>query len=397
MPLTPALCLVIVFTVLGVPAGMSQDISPVRGGWLQPGTTTSLDVPSNGSSHLVLQGPPNDLVWIGIGPEFSAVRSWHLVGASTILPLEQPGHLGCSVSIFVPDGAEPVPWFQPGAPSGHAAVLIQPGVGVSTQTVPMGMRPGPTGWVPSAAFKNAPGSSNGSYGGPGDTVPPITGSPPDPGNPCTPSPNCGGAFPPPASVPCGINISFGPLYNGSTWTPAASTGCVMPPCMMYNPAQFTPLHVVDVNIFQLLYACQTAAYFNSPFAKLCITNPCFYPPGGGVARVFVYETIPFQTWPGGIPLPNGNVVPVCGLDFEVLGVGSGSNCWDLNTCGVGPFAPQPITITFACECLEQILAYYQSVGLYNPFGGPSVYLSPQSVVFSVAIACQNGTLCCGFD
>jgi len=396
MRLTLAICSAITFFAFGVPGGMSQDIGPVRGGWLQPGLTTSLPVPTEGAPSVVLQGPPNDLVWIGLGQDLSAVRSWQLVGASTTLLLAHPGLSGYSVSIFVPEGADPVPWFQPGEPHGQASVFLQPGVVASTQTVPMGTRPGPTGLAPSAAFKNAPGSFNGSYNGPGDTVPPITGSPPDPGNPCTPSPTCGGTFPPPASMLCAINISFGPLYNGSTWTPLPSTGCVMPPCMMYDPAQFTPLHVAEIKIIDLIFACQAADYFNSPFAKVCVTNPCFAAQGG-VARVFVYQTIPFQTWPGGIPLPNGNVVPVCGLDFEVLGVGSGSNCWDLSTCGVGPFSPQPITITFPCECLDQILAWYQGMGLYNPFGGPSVYLSPQSVVFSVAIACQNGTLCCGFD
>ena len=182
---------------------------------------------------------------------------------------------------------------------------------------------------------------------------------------------------------------------GISWTPSSSTGCSVPTCMQTQPGTpppYSPVYVREITIGQVASACNYASFLGSNFAKICISNPCFAP-NGQLSRIWVYETLPFQAFPGGLPTGGGGVLPVCGLDFQIVGRGTGANCWDLPLCGSGPFFPEPISIVFPVDCFNQIIDWFIKYHLLSPPGYGS-YLTNDSVVFVVAIKCGSETTCC---
>lgn len=247
----------------------------------------------------------------------------------------------------------------------------------------------------SAPTKVVSGGGGGTYHGPGDALPPASPFPPSGtscAQPCASDILCA---PPQSSCrPCGKKISGAKL--SVTWD-------ILPPCMDQSDNI-----VYEIKIKDLKAACANAGA--DGIATICmekLADHC----NSGVSRIFIYETLAFQSFPQGVPAADGSKIPVCGLVYQpeidyggfctnLVGqaITPNLNCW-VNTlitpgCATGCDEIEGIRLNFSCNCLQSILNVYQAAGLYNPTN-PQSYLNDNSVVFSIVVkCCGNEDPCC---
>lgn len=166
--------------------------------------------------------------------------------------------------------------------------------------------------------------------------------------------------------------------------------------------------VYEVKVKDLKEACNKAGA--DGIATVCLDG-LKYQCSSGVSRIFVYETLPFQSFPQGVPAADGSAIPVCGLVYQPeidyggfcanlvsQGTTAQLQCW-VNTfvtpgCSMGCDEIAGVRLNFSCSCLQSILNVYQAAGLYNPTN-PQSFLNDNSVVFSIVVkCCGDADPCC---
>lgn len=241
--------------------------------------------------------------------------------------------------------------------------------------------------------------TNGSYTGPGDTVPPpCTGPgcpPPPPPPPPPPTTICNGPcdflnpFPCPGG-PCHGIPSPLPNVTAVAWYDAQGNP-VAPQCMQ-GPGEYRVYHITIQDLFD---ADAASNGLNPTFANLCFIDTC----PEGVEAVFVYPTLPFRYSPYGLTTSDGGQLPACGMAYDLRVLRDNGMCEDLGTSRYGTlrnntYLPldcaidiSQIQLTFDAVCLNNLLSYYGSLGLYNwnPLG--STWINPSSVAFAVLVKC----------
>jgi len=220
----------------------------------------------------------------------------------------------------------------------------------------------------------------GTYGGPGDTVP--------------------GAVVGPGAGHC---IDTGPaLGNFSGDHPECVVyveedtsvsnqllGWPDAPTCMQNGILGVEIHPFNITIGDMLEACE---YAEDGIASVCVETQKLCPFGSD--GLFVYQTIPFQAHPDGIPTTDPNeYLPVCGMDYDVCLESDDGLCDDINgvpgghvnETTLGASGEAGVNIAFDCANFTAIVNQWELLGLYDPKG--SVYLGDDDVVFTVLHKC----------
>jgi hypothetical protein len=242
-----------------------------------------------------------------------------------------------------------------------------------------------------------PFPNGGSYGGPGDTVPP----------PCT-GPGCPPPPPPPPPTICwmgpctndyGNDLGcYGPCFmspqplpgvNNINWLDVNGNP-VAPPCMQGAGVY----RVYHITIQNLIDAGNAAGFPWAPRSNLCFFDTCPF----GVEAVFIYTTLPFQYHPEGIQTSTGGYLQACGMGYDFKIAYDNGSCSDLgypnsqlvNSEYVGLGCTTDITnmtLQYDVACLQNLLTFYGALGLYNPWPGAGTWLTSTSVAFVVAVKC----------